>query len=76
MPWFQLNQFICAHGVAACAKRGYSVYNYISKYYYVETLQRTYVGVVHAISSSPSWSVPADVKSRVVKEAIARELPS
>ena len=65
-----------SHGVAACAKRGYFVHNYISKYYTIETFQRTYVAVMHVIGSLDSWTVPADVKSWVVKEPIVRKLPS
>ena len=40
-----------------------------------QRLQRTYAAVVYAISSSDSWAVPADIKSRVVKEPIVRKLP-
>ena len=57
------------------AKRSYFVYNYIYKYYYAETLRRTYVGVVHAIGSPANWLVPVDVKSQVIKVLIARKLP-
>ena len=70
----QLNQFICVYGVAACAKRGYFVYNYISKYYTVETLRKTYAVVVHDTGSPDNWAVPTDVRSQVVKELIVRKL--
>ena len=72
---FQLNQFNCVYGGAACAKRGYFVYNYISKYYTTETLQRTYAVGVHATGSPNSWPIPADVKSQIAKESIERKLP-
>ena len=70
----QLNQFICVYGVAAYVQRGYSVYNYNSKYYNAETLRRTYAVVVHAFGSPNSWAVSTNVKSRVAKERMVRKL--
>ena len=58
----------------ACVKRGYIIYNYISKYYIVETFRVTYAVVVHAIGSPGSWAIPIDVKSWFVKEPNVRKL--
>ena len=63
MSWVLAQSIHCAHGVAACAKIGYYVYNYISKYYTIETLWRTYASVAHAIGSPDNSAFPADVKS-------------
>lgn len=64
---FQLEQFVCAHAVAACGLRGLSVYGYVSRYYKKDELEATYVGIVHRISSPSNLATPDEIKKRVVK---------
>lgn len=70
---FQLNQFICAHGVAACGTRGLSVYNFIDKFYMKEEWRAAYSGVVHAIGSTSTWGIPEDIKNRVVRPPVSKK---
>ncbi|CAH9148911.1 unnamed protein product [Cuscuta epithymum] len=65
---FQLEQFICVHGVAVvCNRRGLSCYDYISKYYFTQSWVAAYSGAVHPIGSLVDWDIPASVRSTICK---------
>ncbi|CAH9125525.1 unnamed protein product [Cuscuta epithymum] len=65
---FQLEHFICVHGVAAVGhRRGLSCYDYISNYYFTHAWLSTYSGEMHPIGSWFDWEIPDHVKSVVCK---------
>ena len=67
---FQLNQFICAHEVAACGMHNLSIYNYISRYYKKEEWVATYANMMHPIGTPSGWTVPKHIKNRFVRSLI------
>ena len=72
---FQVDQFVCAHAVAACRQRGLSVYDYVSPYYKKEKYEATYAGVVHPIGTESGIAIPNDVKNRIVLKPIENPNP-
>ncbi|CAH9090814.1 unnamed protein product [Cuscuta epithymum] len=61
---FQLNHFVCVHGVAAigiCPR--VSCYDYISPYYTRDYWLSTWTGVMHPIRDRESWLVPSHISS-------------
>ncbi|CAH9094980.1 unnamed protein product [Cuscuta europaea] len=65
---FQLEHFICVHGVAAVGhRRGLSCYDYISNYSFTHAWLSTYSGEMHPIGSSFDWEIPDHVRSVICK---------
>ncbi|RYE21854.1 MAG: hypothetical protein EOP45_09050 [Sphingobacteriaceae bacterium] len=64
---FQLDSFICAHGIAACGHRNLAVEGYISPYYTAEYWRASYAGVHHPHGNIQTWIIPPEVANFVIQ---------
>ena len=64
---FQIDNFICPHGIACCRFRNYVVEDYISLFYSTDYWKSSYTGVIHPHGNVESWLIPDNVKQIIVK---------
>lgn len=64
---FQVDNFICPHGIAACRHRNFVVEDYISTYYTAENWASAYAGVIHPYGNKETWQIPEEVKQIIVE---------
>ena len=63
---FDMDQYPCVHGMAACLYRHIKFHHMCKHYYYASTLCTAYAESIYLVGDVMQWEVPNDVQMMVV----------
>lgn len=63
---FQVDEFPCAHVVAALKKNNRDAYQYCSSYYTNANMLAAYAGIIYPLGDKSTWNIPETIKDQIV----------
>ena len=72
---FQVDEFPCAHAIAALKKNNRDPYQYCSPYYTTANMLAAYAGIIQPLGDRSTWNIPETVKNQIVLPPPVRPKP-